>query len=499
MVFIVDSAGEFEYANHAFETVTGYSAREVSGHNLSLVIADVTQFEAYHRLREEALLRGIYRGALSVRCRNGSVCELDVAITAVRDRTSRSTSLVCTARDLVAQRDLVVETSHARRVDAIGTLAGGVAHDFNNLLMVIGAYAELVLLAMTAEDPLRGHLQQILAASRRASDLTRQLLVVGHPNVPGMHLLSVNSIVEETCGLIPKLLREDIELEVILGRGLGQIKPDSGQIEQVLLNLAVNARDAMPKGGKLKIETRAVHLKRSNGDAAVRSGDYVLLTFTDSGEGIAPAELSRIFQPFYTTKPPGKGTGLGLAMVESIVKESGGFILVESKLGEGSIFKLHLPVSGRPKKQVVSSPARETQAVGGSETLLLVEDEDPLREATAEFLRSIGYKVSSARNGEEALENLRAGSGKFDLLVSDVVMPHMSGPRLAEITASRWPQVKMLFLSGYGESVVLQKGLLDMNEHFLQKPFPMPLLAAKIREVLGAPVALRAAAAAAAG
>jgi CheY-like chemotaxis protein len=204
----------------------------------------------------------------------------------------------------------------------------------------------------------------------------------------------------------------------------------------------------MPKGGKPKIETRAVHLKRSNGDAAARSGDHVLLTFADSGEGIAPEEISRIFQPF------------------------------ESKLGEGSIFKLHLPVSGRPKKQISSSHTRETRAVGGSETLLLVEDEDPLREATAEFLRSIGYKVSSARTGEEALENLRAGCGKFDLLVSDVVMPHMSGPRLAEITASRWPQVKMLFLSGYGESIVLQKGLLDLNEHFLQKPFPMPLLAA---------------------
>jgi len=385
-------------------------------------------------------------------------------------------------------------------VDAIGTLAGDVAHDFNNLLMVIGAYAELVLHAMTAEDPLRGHLQQILAASRRASDLTRQLLVVGHPNMPGVHLLSVNSIVEETCRLIPKLLREDIELEVILGRGLGQIKADSGRIEQVLLNLSVNARDAMPKGGKLKIETRAVHLNGSNGNAAAgRSGDYVLLTFTDSGEGIAPTELCRIFQPFYTTKPPEKGTGLGLAMVESIVKESGGFILVESKLGEGSTFKLHLPVAGRPEKQVVSSPAKETQTVGGSETLLVVEDEDPLREATTEFLRSIGYKVCSARNGEEALDILRAGASKFDLQVSDVVMPRMSGPRLAEITASRWPQVKMLFLSGYGERVVLQKGLLDLNEHFLQKPFPMPLLAAKIREVLGAPVALRAAAAASAG
>ncbi len=381
-------------------------------------------------------------------------------------------------------------------MDAIGALAGGVAHDFNNLLMVIGAYAELALHAMAAADPLRGHLQQILAASRRASDLARQLLVVGRPNILGEHLLSVNSIVEETCCIIPKLLREDVELEVTLARGLGQIKADSDQIEQVLLNLSVNARDAMPTGGKLKIETRAVHLNGSSGNAGA-DGDYVLLAITDSGEGIAPAELSRIFQPFYTTKPREKGTGLGLAMVESIVKESGGFILVESKLGAGSTFKIHLPVAARPKDYDARHPGREMPILGGSETLLLVEDEDPLREATAEFLRSIGYEVCSARNGEEALDTLRAWARKFDLVVSDVVMPRMSGPRLAEIMASKWPQVKMLFLSGHGESVVLQKGLLDLNEHFLQKPFPMPLLAAKIREVLGAPMVLRAAAASA--
>jgi len=422
VVFIVDSTGQFEYANHAFETVTGYSTGEVSGHNLSLIMADAVEREAYHRLREEALSRGIYRGPLNVLCRNGSVCELDLAITAVRDRTSQSTSLVCTARDLVAQRELGAETSHARRVDAIGTLAGDVAHDFNNLLMVIGAYAELVLHAMTAEDPLCGHLNQILAASHRARDLMHRLLIVGRSNIVGVHLVSLNSIVEETCHLIPKLLREDIELEVILGRDLGQIKADTGQIEQVLLNLSVNARDAMPNGGKLKIETRAVRLNGSNGYAGA-AGDYVLLTFTDSGEGIAPAELSRIFQAFYTAKPSEKGTGLGLAMVESIVEQSGGFILVESKLGAGSTFKLHLPVVARPENHLVSSPAEEMPILGGSETLLLVEDEDPLREATAEFLRSVGYKVCSARNGEEAVESLRACASGFDLLVSDVVMP----------------------------------------------------------------------------
>lgn len=501
VIFFTDPAGVIERVNPAFETLTGYSSVEAVGKDLSWVAAEGPSSEAYRKIWEQVFQGRPYRGALQLRRKekekDGDACELDVLIAPVRDGKGRTASLLCTGRDTSEKRELESQLSQARRMDAIGTLAGGVAHDFNNMLMVISAYAELGLESLPKEHRLWRNLQEILAASRRASDLTRQLLAFGRGQVQNSQVFSLNSAVEEACGMLPCVIGEDIEMQVDLGKNLGQVRAESGQIEQVLFNLAINARDAMPNGGKLSIETRHPDV-RDNGfrkHSANPASGYIVLTVADSGHGISDKDLPRIFEPFYTTKPEGSGTGLGLSMVYGIVRQSEGFISAHSEPGEGSTFKIFLPVAAPPAPEIAGPTPTEKPLNGGSETLLVVEDEAAVRQSVVEFLSTIGYTVLSAANGKEALEKVRTWIDMIDLVITDVVMPKMSGPKLAKNLASLRPDLKVLFVSGYAKDAVQRKGLADLSHNFLQKPFPLRSLAAKVREVLEQPALARAASA----
>jgi len=394
---------------------------------------------------------------------------------------------VVTFLDITERRNVEAELRQAHKMDAIGQLAGGVAHDFNNLLMVISAYSELMLDALPEQNSLRHKAEEILNASRRAAELTRQLLAFSRKQVQALQLLDLNSVLNEISGMLPHLIGEDIELVVSPGAKLSKVKADSGQIQQVLMNLAANARDAMPMGGKLTIETANVHVDESyvQKQAIMCPGDYVLLSVSDSGAGIPPAHMPHIFEPFYTTKQEGKGTGLGLATVYGIVKQSHGFIWVYSEPHLGTTFKIYLPAATQQGR----APERRAPEAGcyrGTETLLLVEDETPVLHAESEFLTCSGYTVLEAENGAAALQIARDFAGSIDLLISDVVMPNLGGPQLAEQLAAERPQMQVLFVSGYAESTILRRGVVDLRTHFLQKPFSLRTLSTKIREILPA-------------
>jgi CheY-like chemotaxis protein len=370
-------------------------------------------------------------------------------------------------------------------MEAVGRLAGGVAHDFNNMLTIISGYSGLLLEHPATIEPLRGYVDEIRNASGRAASLTRQLLAFSRQQVLAPRVLDLNAVVSNIQKMLKRLIGEDIDLVTALGEGLWHIMADPGQLEQVLLNLAVNARDAMPDGGVVTIETTNVKMDTAAAKAhfPLKPGPYVLLTFSDTGIGMDAEIQARIFEPFFTTKETGKGTGLGLATVYGIVKQSGGYIWVYSDVGKGTTFKIYLPRTDLELDD--SDPGRtrvETQR--GTETLLLVEDEDSVRELVRNVLRESGYRVLEASRGAEALELSELFAGRIDLLVTDVVMPGMSGRELARRLVSSRPQIKVLYISGYADNAVWYPGGLDAGGAFLQKPFSPEALARKVREAL---------------
>ncbi|HKW16718.1 MAG TPA: ATP-binding protein [Terriglobales bacterium] len=498
LVFVTDVGGAIQYANPACEILTGFTSSELLETRIDHLAVELPKGQAWRFLRDRALETGVFRGALGVRCKNGSVAELDLAITVVRDPHTQAASLVCTALAVAVQREISIKPARAQAMHAIDALASGVLHDFNNLLMVIGAYAEMGLPTLPAEHAARRNLQEIQAAVRRASDLTRRLLMIGRRPSRGQQLVSINWIIEDTAAMLSRILEEDIEVRVSLGKHVGMLRADPGQIEQVLLNLAVNARDAMPNGGRLLIETESVQVDEglARKHRAIKPGEHVLLTVSDSGHGMLPDQLARIFEPYYTTKAPGKGTGLGLAIVHSIVQQSGGCISAESKPGAGTSFKIYLPIEAPLGKKAPASCREEIIVPRGDESLLIVEDAEALRQPMAEFLSSLGYRVNSAVDGEEALRLLEHNA-RVDLIIADVVMPRMSGPEFARQVSLRWPHTKTLFVSGHAENVALRKGVASVGKNFLQKPFPLKTLAVEVRKVLRESAPARAAAAAA--
>ena len=376
----------------------------------------------------------------------------------------------------------------AQRMEAVGRLAGGVAHDFNNVLTIISGYGGLLLDHPSIIEPLRGYVNEIKNASLRAASLTRQLLAFSRQQVLAPRVLALNAVVANIEKMLKRLIGEDIELVTALGEDLWPVKADPGQLEQVLLNLAVNSRDAMPNGGVLTIQTANVEIDSASAQTLfpLHPGPYVLLSFSDTGIGMDAETQARIFDPFFTTKETGKGTGLGLAMVYGIVKQSGGYIWVSSEVGKGTAFKIYLP---RTAEQVDEPGPGWVgfQAQQGTETLLLVEDEDAVRTLVRNVLREKGYRILEASRGEEALELARQYGRPIDLLVTDVVMPHMNGRELARRLTNLLPQIKVLYISGYADSAVWHQAGLDSGGAFLQKPFSPEALARKVREVLGSP------------
>lgn len=373
---------------------------------------------------------------------------------------------------------------HSQKMEAIGRLAGGIAHDFNNLLTTILGHADLVLTSAEGSEPLLEDVQAIKKAGERAASLVRQLLAFSRKQVLQPAVLDLNSVVIDMEKMLRRLIGEDIELETVLKPGLHQVKVDPGQIEQIIMNLAVNARDAMPQGGKLTVETANVELSEdyTRRRPMMRPGPYVMLVLSDTGIGMEAETLSHVFEPFFTTKELGKGTGLGLATVYGIVKQSGGYIWVYSEPGEGTTFKIYLP-SVQEGEEAVRKP-HESSGKGGDETVLVVEDDDMLRNMARNILKRYGYRVLEAQDAETALEASRGHEGPIHLLLTDVVMPGISGRELAERLQSERPAARVLFMSGYTDEAVVHHGVLESGISFVQKPFSPDVLARKVREVL---------------
>src|SRR5215470_17339449 len=390
------------------------------------------------------------------------------------------------AQDISERQQLEEQLRQAQKMEAVGRLAGGVAHDFNNLLMVIKGHTELLLGSLHQGDPARRKIEQIEKSADRATGLTRQLLAFSRMQVLQPRSINLNSIVEEMGRLIPRLIGEDVELAIHTSSDLGTIRADASQMEQIIMNLAVNARDAMPKGGKLIIETSNAELDGTYkfSHPVVRPGRYVLLAVSDTGIGMDAETQAHIFEPFFTTKEQGKGTGLGLSTVYGVVKQSGGFIWVYSEVGKGATFKIYLPRVEEPVEDASHHPTTTTQVMRGTETILLAEDEQDVREVAREFLESAGYKVLLAANGQEALEQAAEFSGSIDLLLSDMIMPGMTGKELVRRLRQDRPGFGVIYMSGYSEQAAAEATRTDPSATVLTKPFSRGALLRTVREIL---------------
>ncbi|MGC2196535.1 MAG: PAS domain S-box protein [Terriglobales bacterium] len=388
------------------------------------------------------------------------------------------------AEDVTERRALEDQFRQAQKMEAVGRLAGGVAHDFNNLLMVVSGYTEVLLEALSQNHPLLAKVQAIQQAADRATTLTRQLLAFSRKQLLELKVVDVNAIVEDMERLLRPLIGENIELTTRLTPNVGHTRADAGQLEQVIMNLMVNAKDAMPGGGKILIQTSEADLDAVRREhSLIQPGTYILLSVSDTGAGMDKETQSRIFEPFFTTKEKGKGTGLGLSTVYGIVKQSGGYIFAHSEPACGTTFRIYLPRVADPAEQ--AGPDKHAQGpTGGSETVLLVEDEDSVRELVRETLKSKGYQVVEANDGVAGLSVAESYEGTIDILITDVVMPGMGGRELAKRVAAARPEIKVLYLSGYTEDAIIHEGVLEAGTAFLQKPFTLHALARKVREVL---------------
>ncbi|MDB5389671.1 MAG: sensor histidine kinase, partial [Planctomycetaceae bacterium] len=505
-IIILDPNGIITSWNAGAERIKGYQAHEIIGQHFSRFYRpEDIDGERFDRLLEAAA-RGVPFQEKGQRLRkDGSLFLAEVVIRAIRDEDGNLEGFSKVTRDITERDRLdeelrrsyeqsaqaieerkILETQfhQAQKMDAIGQLAGGVAHDFNNLLTIISGYSEVMLEELKPNNPMREFVQIICDAGERAASLTRQLLAFSRKSVLEPKVLDLNEVVRETEKLLRRLIGEDISLTAVLDPSTSKVQMDPGQLGQLLINLAVNARDAMPKGGKLTVETRNVELDReySRLRPDVQPGPYVLLSMTDNGFGMSPAVRVRIFEPFYTTKGIGKGTGLGLAVVLGVVKQSGGHVEVYSEPEIGTTFKIYLPaVNDALSIENIMCPATDGR---GSEAILLVEDEQQVRELATFILRSHGYQVLIAENGVEAMKLLENHLSAIDLLVTDVVMPGMGGPELAAAMKPHYPQTKVLYCSGYTDDAVVRHGLLLDNVSFLQKPYTPITLIAKVRQVL---------------
>jgi signal transduction histidine kinase len=387
-----------------------------------------------------------------------------------------------------ALRKTEEQLRHAQKMEAVGRLAGSIAHDFNNLLSVILGHGSLMHADLKPTDPMREEVASILTAGERAADLTRQLLAFSRQQVLVPRVLDLNASVRESLKILKRLLGADVDLVTRFDRRLSKVRADPGQIDQVIMNLAINARDAMPDGGKLTIETKDVVLDAPYADdhLEVAPGSYVLLAVSDTGTGMTKETQARIFEPFFTTKGIGKGTGLGLSTVFGIVKQSGGHIWVYSEPGQGTTFKLYLPKCSDPSDAPLPVSIKP-KSLQGTETILLVEDQDEVRQVAVQILRRYGYHVIEARNAGEALLSCEQHPRTIHLLLSDVVMPQMNGRKLADRLLKLRPELKVLFMSGYTENAIVHHGILDSGISYLQKPLLPEMLARRVREVLDLP------------
>jgi PAS domain S-box-containing protein len=476
------------YWNPAAVRIFGHSAAEAAGRAIEeLILPTPARPAAADHLRSLAKKDMSAHVTWANVAKDGRKVTCEWHTTPLLDAEGSFAGIQAMAIDITERATLEGQLRQAQKMEAIGRLAGGIAHDFNNLLTAVSGYSDLLLETIKREDPIRGHVDEIRKAAQRAADLTRQLLAFSRKQVLEPRLLDLNGVLTEMDKMLRRVIGEDIDLVTYLDASLGHVKADPGQIEQVVMNLVVNARDAMPKGGRLTIETRNVELDESYARTApdVRPGPYVLVSVSDNGSGIPPEVLPHLFEPFYTTKERGKGTGLGLSTVYGIIKQSGGHVTVYSEPGRGATFKVYFPRVAETADAAARPGTRRRRAPKGTETLLVVEDEAPVRRLLLQVLRQNGYRLLEAPNAAEAIAAAERHAGPIHLMVTDVVMPGMSGRELAQKLAPVRPDMKVLFMSGYTENAIVHHGELDPGTAFIAKPFTPDSLARKVREVLG--------------
>jgi len=488
-IFITNSEGVIEYVNPAFETLTGYSRQEVTGQTQSILNSGQQAPALYRELWETIRTGDAGRSMTVNRKKSGELYYVDESISPIKDADGRATHFISNGRDLTKQLHLESQLLQAKKMDAIGRLAGGVAHDFNNLLTIITSYSELALDCVVPGSLAQTRIQEILSAARRAADLTRQLLAFSRNQPQALRVADLNLVVSGIVKTLHRLIGEDIELTFAPGEGLGRVRLDPVQIEQILMNLAANSRDAMPQGGRCSLETSNVNLDEQYAGqkkAIIPTGHYAVLTIADTGSGIPADHLPHIFEPFYTTKPFGQGTGLGLATVYGIVKQNHGFVWAYSEGGMGTVFKIYLPCVP-DRVSAIEAPDVEVEAVlRGTETLLLVEDEDALRRAAAEFLSLRGYSVLEAKDGAEALRVSRQYEGTIDLLLTDIVMPEMDGIELARRAAELDPDIKIMFITGFAAVALNADSTAPKHAKVLSKPIHLRDLVNEVNKMLAA-------------
>jgi len=491
-LLMLDNESNILSCNQAFCNLFGYERKEIEGKPIRILHPSNESFYSFNQLVYPIVKEnGLFRIEWNLRCKDGKEVPVEITTSLIKSVEGAISGYVNIIRDMSERKKVEQEKSQleeqfrqAQKMEAVGRFAGGIAHDFNNLLTVIQGNCDISLLELNDGNPLKYNIEQIRAASQKASDLTRQLLAFSRRQQLDPKVLDLNAIIKNLDKMLHRIIGEDVKLITILSEELGKIKADRSQIEQVILNLVVNARDAMPDGGTLIIETSNVELNEmyTKSHIDVISGHYVLLSVTDNGVGMSQEIKEKIFEPFFTTKEKGKGTGLGLSTVYGIVKQSGGNIWVYSEPGKGTTFKIYLPRVDEYIEEVKEGGADEIPK--GSETILVVEDDETVRGMATRILSTLGYRVLDASEAKEAVRLLEEHRGLIDLIITDVVMPTMNGKQLIDHLRFTFPNLKVLFMSGYTDSTIAYYGILEEGINFIQKPFTLNTLAKKVREIL---------------
>ncbi len=485
-ILITDKNGTIEWVNTAFTALTGYSPEEVIGRNPGQFLKSGVHGEGFYKRLWDNILQGeIWCGEITNRHKNGALYPEEQTITPVKDARGEITHFIAIKRDLSEHRKLEALLNQSQKMESIGTLAGGIAHDFNNILAAIIGYGQFTLMKMPVADPLRHNIESMLEAADRAAHLTKELLLFSRKQPIDRKPLDLNLVVAKVENFLKKIISEDIAYQTTLHEAQLPVFADEYQLEQILMNLATNARDALPQGGSFTVTTENVTLDSEfvTTHGYGKSGSYALISVTDTGTGMDEATQQRIFEPFFTTKEVGKGTGLGLAVTYGIIKQHDGYITVQSQPGSGTTFRIYLPIiDAKTEEESLIEP--KMSVVGGAETILLAEDDETVRVMTKKLLTDFGYTVIAAVNGMDAVSKFRENSQSIDMLMFDLIMPQMNGKEAFDEIRRVSPGIKALFYSGYAPEVIRQKVTLAAGTDLMAKPASPVEVLRKVRSVL---------------